>query len=341
MESLQKSILKTIITKYVNKKFRNPVKQRKFLIDCIGSSGYIQEYVQEYVEEPDNFEDLYQYMIPSENLQLENLQLQNNHQLQQTFMEQQQSSIDPYGFNRTFIHANSQTSKLVELQKRGITYEETQFNKVKEEMERLVHMSLQKNIDAQQEKIIETALNIFMNIVIYYNTNPYGFAYMKGSLKRGYIFLSVYYSLIYNGYDTDLENLIQYSEKTRLKDIPQADKNIRRIFGGVHGYSFLNKKVQVNPGNFLSKSININPSQLIQTIENVVEETRNFIPLTKLSMYSIIYFVCNEYLPYKVKIEFNNAQTRVTYKVLDQIFGNYSSATVRKIIDKILQFYKK
>ena len=34
---IQNKILKNIILKYVNKKFRNPVKQRNFLIECINN----------------------------------------------------------------------------------------------------------------------------------------------------------------------------------------------------------------------------------------------------------------------------------------------------------------
>lgn len=349
---LQNKILKNIILKYVNKKFRNPVKQRNFLIDCIESSGYIldkneQQLINEYNEynnEDDEYEDLYAQFMPgyTSTSQSSN-QNQQQQQLQQSLVEQTQSSVDPYGFNRTFIHVNSNyADKLSELQKRGISYEETKFNQVKEEMEQLIEISLKKNIDAPTDKILQTALNIFMNIVIYYNTNPYGFTHMKGSLKKGYIFLCVYYALIYNNYYIELEKLMEDADRTRLKDLPLAQKNMKMIFEGVQGYSFLNKYYHgsINPGNFLKNTVNINSRELINLIENVIEETKAFVPSTKLGIYSIIYFVCNEYLSFKIKIIYKGIETRVTYKVLDEVFGSYASATVRKITDQLLKFYR-
>ena len=56
-------------------------------------------------------------------------QIGNEIDFKLSLQEQQQRSVDPYGFNRTFIALNSRDSdKLNILQKRGITYEETQFN---------------------------------------------------------------------------------------------------------------------------------------------------------------------------------------------------------------------
>ena len=240
MELLQKKILKNIIMKYVNKKFRNPIKQRKFLIDCIAESGYLIDKEMSSDDEED--EDLYAHMIPSSSESNENY---NDQILQQSLQSHESSSVDPYGFNRTFIHVGSGGDKLAELQKRGITYLETQFNKVKDSMETLINSSL-LSIDAPVDKILQTALNIYMNILIYYNTNPYSFTLMKGSLKMGYIFLCVYYSLIYNNWFIDIEKLMEHADKIRLKDLPQADKNMKMIFSGVHGYSFLNWSDNVN-----------------------------------------------------------------------------------------------
>ena len=344
MSKVQNQILKNIILKYVNKKFRNPDKQRKFLIDCIASSGYIklnEEHIEYGDLEESEFEEYYAHMIPGGTSG--NSSSANEQELLQSIAEQEQSSIDPYGFNRTFIVVNSNyADKLSELQKRGITYEETKFNKVKETMELLIESSLKNNIDAPLDKILQTALNIFMNILIYYNTNPYGFTYMKGSLKKGYIFLCVYYSLIYNNQYIDIEKLMEYSHGFRLKDIPVAQKNMKLIFQGVQGYSFLNKQYYgTNFKNILNTSTNIKYKELIKLIENVIEETKDFVPSTKLGIYSVIYFVCNDYLPYKVKIVYNGSESRVTYKILDELFGSYASATVRKITDQLLKYYRK
>ena len=64
---MESKILKHLITTLINKKFRNPEKQRKYLIDCIESNGYIlkNEESEESEEKLEDYEDLYQYMMPS------------------------------------------------------------------------------------------------------------------------------------------------------------------------------------------------------------------------------------------------------------------------------------
>jgi hypothetical protein len=345
--TIQSKIIKSILLKYLSKKYRNIAKQRKFLIDCIASSGYTIEKIEpvEEVDEEDEYADLYAHFMP--NTTNQSVSSKNENDLRLSLQEQESSSIDPYGFNRTFISTNSrQADKLAELQKRGITYEETQFTKAKEQMEYLIEIAMKGNIDAPLDKILQSALNMYLNIMIYYtnteNPNPYNLNEIKGSLKKGYLFMCVYYSLIFNGYYMDREKLMEQSEKIRFRDLPLAERNMKRIFEGIHGYDFLNNSFHgtYNPGNFLSKSTNIQSKELIQIIEKVIEETKSFVPSTKLGIYSLLYFVCNEYLPYKVKIMFKGLETRVTYKVLDSIFGTYASATVRKITDQLLRYYR-
>jgi hypothetical protein len=338
---METKILKHLITTLINKKFRNPEKQRNFLIDCIESNGYIlkkEESKQD--EEIDDYEDLYQYMIPSSSEQ--NSSNSYVPEFQQSIAEQAQSSVDPYGFNRTFINVNSHASdKLAELQKRGITYEETQFIKVKEQMEEIINSALPSSDFTN--KILQTALNIYLNIIIYYKTNNFNFTEMKGSLKKGYIFLCLYYSLIYNNNFIEKETLMDHSGSIRLKDLPVADKNIKLIFNGIKGYSFMYSSFHgsINPKQFLSKTININKSELLICIENVIEETKNIVPSTKLGIYAIIYFVCNNYYKFRVKIKYKDTETFVTYKILNEMFEPFASATVRKITDQLRTFFKK
>ena len=175
---------------------------------------------------------------------------------------------------------------------------------------------------------------------MYYKDNPFGFAENKGSLKSGYIFLSLYYSFLYNNINIDKQELLRYSEKTRLSDLPTAEKNMKIIFSHVKGYSFMKNFKSFNL-NFLKTSLNIPGRELIQKIETVIEETQEFIPLSKLGIYSIVYFVCNNYYPFKVKIIYNDRETSVIYSILNEIFGPFSSSTVRKLTDQLRQFYKK
>jgi len=334
---MEKKIIKHLVTTYVNKKFRNPEKQRNFLIDCIQSHGYIvkKNVDQELEEQEESFEDLYQYMIPVSNFN----QVSNFPDLKLSIQEQSQTSVDPYGFNRTFIHADSHSAdKLNLLQKRGITYDEIKFIQVKEKMEEIINKSLQHQ--EMFDKILQTALNIYLNILIAYKDNPFGFTDIKGSLKNGYIFLCVYYALLYNNVYIDRRTLIEKSESTRLSDLPIADKNIKIIFKGVPGFSFIFNNYKFNPKNVFANTLNISSQELLSKIENVIETTSHLVPSTKLGIYSVVYFVCNDYYPFKVKILFNKKETKVTYQVLNEIFEPFSSSTVRKITDKLRQFFK-
>ena len=105
---METKIIKHLVTTYVNKKFRNPEKQRKFLIDCIESNGYIVEknLNLQQTEESEDFDDLYQHFMPSHNSQQESISFPD---FKQSIQEQSQTSVDPYGFNRTFINANNYT----------------------------------------------------------------------------------------------------------------------------------------------------------------------------------------------------------------------------------------
>lgn len=329
-------LLKHLVTTYLNKKFRNPDKKIKFLIDCIESHGYIQSgYKPENeTEDLEDFEDLYEQIMPSGGGKAD---YQEKPEFKLSIQEQEQSSVDPYGFNRTFISIDSQSSdKLNLLQKRGITYEETQFNKVKDEMENV----LQKFPTLETYNILQIALNIYLNIILYYKDNPFGFAENKGSLKSGYIFLSLYYSFLYNNINIDKQELLRYSEKTRLSDLPTAEKNMKIIFSHVKGYNFMKKFKSFNL-NFLKTSLNISGRELIEKIETVIEETQEFIPLSNLGIYSIVYFMCNIYYPFKVKIIYKDRETSIIYSILNEVFGSFSSSTVRKLTDQLRQFYKK
>jgi hypothetical protein len=337
---MDKKIIKHLVTTFIKKKFRNPERQKKFLIDCIESNGYIKEGYHLNQDEQETEEDLYQYFMPSETTTTSTIN-NNFPDFQETFNSP--TSVDPYSFNRTFIRVDNGGDKLAELQKRGITYEETQFNKIREQMETIITKLNVGKMDTDPDRILQTALNIFLNIIIYYRTNPFGFSENKGSLKRGYIFLCIYYALIYNNNFVERERLIEFTDTfIHLRDLPVAERNIKIIFNGVTGYDFIfYNNIKINFKNFLSKTVNINSRELLKQIETVIEATKPFIPSTTLGVYSIIYFVCNFYYPFKVKIIYQNTQTTVTYNLLNEVFEPFASSTVRKITDQLRTFYKK
>ena len=185
--------------------------------------------------------------------------------------------------------------------------------------------------DINPNPILQTALNMYLNILIAYKDNPFGFTEIKGSLKHGYIFLCLYYSFKFH-HPLNTETLLSFSEKTRLKDIPLADKNIKIIFNGVNGYSFIFLEPSVIKILNQLKPLNINSKELILKIQNFIENVEK---VNLINLYAIVYFVCNDYYPFKVKINFNGNETKVTYSILNEMIGNFSSATIRKITDRL------
>lgn len=320
-------VLKKLINDALSKRFRNLRKQRQFLLDCIEAHGFIQERPETPDDTDDEeYDDLYQHIMPSESHQ--SVFNGNNLDLQQSYQEQVQSSHDPYGFNRTFISPGSNNNKLEELQKRGISYQETQFVKVKEKMEELL-----QRFNLEENTVLETALNMYFNILLYHENNVYNLHENRGSVKRGYILLCVYYALVYNNRQVEKQQLVDLSETTRFKDLPLADQNIKTIFKNVKGYEFLQKSFHgINYKKFFKKITNKDYHEVIQVFESILERTKNIIPLSQQGVYAIIYFVCNDYFPTRLKIVENETETFVTYKILNDFIEPVSPSTIRKII---------
>ena len=70
------------------------------------------------------------------------------------------------------------------------------------------------------------SINNFVNISNYYLTNPLKLKANTGSLRRGYLILAIYYSVKYKR----IEEIVPLVDKAKLSDIPEAQKNYRRIF---------------------------------------------------------------------------------------------------------------
>ena len=341
MDPLNKKILKHLVTTYVNKRFRNDNRKRDFLIGCIDTHGYIQSGYkpEQEVEEEENFDELYEQFASGGGEQFQESGFDDYSNFQQSIQEQSQTTVDPYGFNRTFIDANNYIGdKLNLLQKRGITYDETQFIKVKESMESIILNFLQGKTDTDPEKVLQTALNIYLNILVYYKQNPYSFTENKASLKNGYIFLCVFYSFVYNNVYVTVPSLMDHAGKIRLRDLPTAQRNIKMIFNGVKGYTFMENKLTINPKNVFNKTVNIDHNKFLDDIGKILEQTQES---TSLGIYSIVYFVANYYYPFKVKLLFNGILTSVTYDFLNEIYEPFSSPTVRKVTDQLRIKYKR
>jgi hypothetical protein len=166
---------------------QNEQKQRQFLIDCIESRGYITK--------KRNKPDLSPVVqVPT-----------------QTYFQ----VTDTYSKN------------LAELQKRGITYTESELGKINEIMDTALNEMFKDYHSINIDSIKNVAMNYYIGILEYYRTNPDYFKKIYGTLKKGYIALCVYYSLDIQITKEQLAEYFKYS----VSDLFEANKNMKTIFG--------------------------------------------------------------------------------------------------------------
>ena len=167
---------------------QNEQKQRQFLIDCIESHGYIKKRNKSLPETSNQIE------VPT-----------------QTY----------------FQVTDSYSKNLAELQKRGITYTESELGKINEIMDTALNEIFKDYISINIDSIKSVAMNYYIGILEYYRTNPDSFKKNYGTLKKGYIALCVYYSL---DVPISKEQLAEYF-KYSVSDFFEANKNMSVIFG--------------------------------------------------------------------------------------------------------------
>ena len=234
---IQQQIL-FIINKFLFPKKIKDNDKKVILINCLNSNNYIKSV--EESEEPEEFEHIYQHQpLYQQNLTQEDIQTLPG------FTQREHTSVNPYGFSRTFISPSDDagTKRLMEVQKRGATPEETAFNKVAE----MIDSALNRvSSDLNFEMIKNTALNIYLNITKFYiyqetvlKKDRIVNGENKGSVKKGYIVLSLYYALKNNLIDIPKDRLVTYFNDINLSDLPKADNNLKIIFKGVRGYEFM------------------------------------------------------------------------------------------------------
>ena len=240
-KSSQKHIL-FIINKYLFPKKIKNIEKKQILINCLMSNNYITE--KEIVS---NYDDAFEHAYFQQEQVQEQVQKQIQEQIQMLpgFTQREHTSVNPYGFSRTFISPSDDagTKRLMEVQKRGATPEETAFNKVAE----MIDSALNRvSSDLNFEMIKNTALNIYLNITKFYiyqetvlKKDRIVNGENKGSVRKGYIVLSLYYALKNNLIDIPKDRLVTYFNDINLSDLPKADNNLKIIFKGVRGYEFM------------------------------------------------------------------------------------------------------
>ena len=132
----------------------------------------------------------------------------------------------PVATQTYFKPTDSYSERLLVLQQRGITYEETELGKVNEIMDTALNEMFKENFSINVESIKNVSMNYYLDILEYYKTNLDSLKKNYGSLKKGYIALCVYYAI---ASPIDKESLARYF-KYPISDFFEAEKNMKIIF---------------------------------------------------------------------------------------------------------------
>jgi hypothetical protein len=200
--SVQRQI-STLLYKHVSGKKSKTQENRKLLLECMESTGYIKEPDQEH-------EDVFYHpdfpVEPDEQI---------------VYKQERQATFVP------------KESKFYKTQIRGISYEEQDLANVSDQINDVLN-KLQKP-DLPYDKIRESAINMYSDIIKVYRTTNILKGEMKGSVRNGYILLVVYYTLLRFKVCVSKADLVNYFNMS-LSDLPQADKNIKMVLGVVDNF---------------------------------------------------------------------------------------------------------
>jgi len=230
-------------------------------------------------------------------------------------------------FTQIFIEPGT---KLAEIATRGISYDETQYSKVREKLDCVLSKLTQEYNDIDVDNVLKTSMNIYLNIMLYYKDNKLGFQMNKGSLKRGYIFLCLWYSLVYHRYQIERDSIVCMSD-IQYRDIPEAEKNIKRLFENNPKYSFIYSENGDCLGLFDILLKSCNGKKMVE----LVKEYQSRFPKSKQYTYAIVYYLYNQHFDSRVKITRDNSEQFVTYDFLNTFCGSFASQTIRKLITQI------
>jgi len=351
-------VLKNALLKKTDRKRFFNAKQ--FYWDCIVShgdkyydSGIPEQYLSDSVEE----EDPYRFFFPEEKESVVKFCNECNSQLTETgmckycnyvdpklgFQESQQMTVSGR-FNRTFISPDSDFTtrsgkRLIELQKWvTIEPEEMELKKVGE----IIEGSLNVLKMYDNPNIFKTALNMYYNIMEYYKTNTLRLNVNKGNLKKGYILLCIYYSLMYYKQIISKEKLVRSIPEYSISYLPSANENILRIFENVPGYEFMFIQDQELPIvtslcdliSLLPKNVSI----LINKVKRELVEQGIFQKkMTNIQIAGCIYYVCNILTSPRLEIIIptTGQKTKITHALLSSKCGSFAPATLTKQVDLI------
>ena len=369
-----KKLLLSITTRY------SASNARKFYINCLEKSGYFDpikiiepESIYDELNEL-NEEDLYDQMKdfykekefyepnfceickneiePGEICKFCATYTQNTPIGFSESQQMSQRNIHGNDFNRTFIGPLDDIfldtgNRLSEIQ--------TWINMSKEEVElKKINDSISSALEVlklSEDNLRKMAVNMFWNISNYYKTNVLNLKSNKGNLRTGYIILVLDYSINYFGRTKNIDSIVQSVQGGDLSMVPEARKNIKKIFSNSKEYSF----VLLDSEPILMKSLcnleNKFPENITKKIKQIKYDLINnkiFInPITNVELAACIYYVTSipiykgGVLQEKTIFIIESVPTKITQEFLKKYCGSMALSILKRNTELIIEFYKK
>jgi hypothetical protein len=367
-EKFSNEFMKTLLlNKTKRQRFANA---QKFYWNCIRDNGYSDLQQDQSTNESSDELDEYSDFIPKEtdtidkfcercNSELSSSQqckicniyssfLSNKNIARTTapgFQESQNAtSVNVYGFNRTFIGPYDDSStksgnRLSEIQT-WVTVEpkEMELKKVHD----IFESSLNGLGIGDNDRVLKTAVNMYFNLLTYYESNELDLPSMRGDLKRGYIILCLYYALIANKINISRERLIRFIPDARLSYLPKADIYIHKIFENAPGYSFLISGSEPIVVTNLCGLISSLPKSIVRDIQKVKKDLYETFGkvFSGIQIAACIYYVCSKIQQKRLTITVpeTGKQSKITVELLSRC-GSFSPGTLAKNVKVIEDFY--
>ena len=269
-----------------------------------------------------------------------------------SYSETQHLTLQNERTQRTFIQPgdNSLINRLSELNTwTSVTSEDNDLRKVNE----IIDFALNNIIKTQDYKNIQKlALNMYYNILKYYASNLLNLQSNQGNLKKGFIVLVIYYSLVYFKMNVGIEQIISLVPDARLSQVPKAREYIELIFEGNDNYSFIFDNPEQEYVKGLCGLEKLLPAEVIFKINKVKNQLIAFnifsSPLSGIQIAACIYFVTSLGISKggitqkRLTVNLNGVDSNITMRLLSTTCGpSFAEATLTKNVKIIADFYKK
>jgi hypothetical protein len=303
-------------------------QKRNYLINCIDSHGYIAQRTIRPESETDD-------------VRYSEIQNRQFYQPENVYSEYSDTSTytDALGYNRTFINApeyDRTGQKLVKIQQRGISAQETNIQKLRELLEVIVNQinSNYYNLDVSQ--IVNTALSFYNKILNYYSSgNIYNLETNTKGIKKGYAVLCVEYSLIVNGSPVEIEQILHYFNQMNVvvPNLPKVRTYFLKIIPELQALSSRNT-MQTSKCNVI---LNLLPYKIQNQVHEVLKH------FTHDYTTAAIYFICSSKSVYQnqIPVMINGSIQKVTLKLLEENCKPPSSTKISKNAQEIAAFYNQ